>query len=274
MDQNINDSAITLKNATLIVIGHGASDVAEGARVTLGHIETIRDKKLFADVRAGFMLGEPSIDNVFDGVETDTIVIVPNLACDGYFAGTILPKRLGLDGTGTQMKDGKKVILTSAVGEDPTVIDIAASQAKQIIDDHNLTADTTSLFIVGHGSGKNNESERRTVEVANGLKKNELAAEVKVAFLEHEPNVEDWHEDTTKENVIVIPYLMARGLHGGADIPELLNLTTDQSKLLEEQNHAGPFDLQGRKLWYCRAVGESPTIADIIVKRAEEALEN
>jgi sirohydrochlorin cobaltochelatase len=107
--------------------------------------------------------------------------------------------------------------------------------------------------------------------VAECLRRSGIAAEVRTAFLEHAPRVEDWHRDIPAGNVVVAPFMISNGTHGAEDVPIRLGLDpTDPAleRAAATGQPAGPFAVCGKRLWYCRAAGNEPTVAEIIVAQA------
>ncbi len=120
-------------------------------------------------------------------------------------------------------------------------------------------AAATSLFIVGHGTDRHANSSSAAREQADRLRALGEFAEVFPAFLEEPPRIADWFTLATQPHVVVVPFFIADGLHGGEDIPALLGL---------DRNAPGPQHLHGRTISYTGAIGTDPLVADLIVEQA------
>ena len=133
-----------------------------------------------------------------------------------------------------------------------------------------------SLFIAGHGTGKNENSRRaveRQVELIRALN---IYAAVHAIFLEESPRIAECFQIAQTKNLIVVPFFISDGLHTQEDIPVLLG---EAKRLVEQRLAAGqpawrnPTEKNGKLVWYSPAVGTAPQIADVILERAREAAE-
>jgi sirohydrochlorin cobaltochelatase len=83
------------------------------------------------------------------------------------------------------------------------------------------------------------------------------------AFMETPPKIEDWREITACRDVIAVPFFIADGLHSDEDIPGLLGITEGGNA--GERERKNPHLLDGRRLYYSRAVGTDPGMVDVIL---------
>ena len=82
----------------------------------------------------------------------------------------------------------------------------------------------TSLLIVGHGTGLNDNSAvaaKHQVEIIRALQR--YAAVLNV-YMEEPPLVSDWLKLTQTRNVVVVPFFVSDGLHSYEDIPAMLGI--------------------------------------------------
>jgi len=121
----------------------------------------------------------------------------------------------------------------------------------------------TSLLVVGHGSGKNACSKQSLLGHLQEVRNNTDFAQVADLWLEELPLVSSWKEVATKRQIIVIPYLLNDGQHGGWDIPEELGLPLDRPI------HAQTHDVEGCQIRLTAALGTSPRFAEVISQLAE-----
>ncbi len=256
-----------LSDCALVLIGHGSSRHPNSGEATRDQATALRATGLFRDVRCGFWKEAPRLADCLDGIDAATVYVVPNLACKGYITGEVIPREMGLRGPITE-RDGQRIVLCDPVGTHPLMAEILADRACSIITEHGLHPDHTCLILVGHGSSRNQVSAIQTRAVADRLAEMDLAADVRTAFLEHPPLVDQWSRDTDKANVIVIPFMISNGLHGAEDVPRLLGLDPADpalARLAATGAPAGPPDLAGRRLWYCRAIGCEARVAEVIL---------
>jgi sirohydrochlorin cobaltochelatase len=258
-----------LADAALVVVGHGSALNPDSSRPTRDHAADIRRRGIFAEVHTAFWKEEPFIGRILDKIAAPRVFVVPNLACKGYITGEVMPKEMGLTGPETRRGD-QRIYLCDPVGTHPVIAATIARRAGGIVITHGLDTADTCLLLIGHGSPRNKQSSIQTRLVADTLAGQGVAAETRTAFLEHGPRVEDWARVTAAANVIVVPFMISNGLHGAEDVPALLGLSPavkDLKRMAEDGTPAGPYDVQGRKMWYCRAVGSEPEVAGIIVEQ-------
>ena len=125
------------------------------------------------------------------------------------------------------------------------------------------TPEQTSLLVVGHGSGKNACSKQSLLGHLQEVRNNTDFAQVADLWLEELPLVSSWKEVATKRQIIVIPYLLNDGQHGGWDIPAELGLPLDQP--IHGQTH----DVEGCQIRLTAALGTSPRFAEVISQLVE-----
>lgn len=255
----------------LVIVGHGSGRNPDSSRPTRLHADTIRARGLFAEVHCGFWKEAPFLAEVLDSVTAERVVVVPNLACKGFITGTVIPREMGLE---EEARAG--VRLADPVGTHPRIAEAVAERARSVIAGEGLDPADVCFLLVGHGSTRDTGSYLQTQQIADQLGRLGLAAEVRAAFLEQDPKLEDWRDTITAPNLVVMPFMISNGLHGAEDIPEMLGLNPADAALrsmAETGVPAGPFEVHGKRVWYCRAVGNEPAVADIIVDLARAALD-
>jgi sirohydrochlorin cobaltochelatase len=134
----------------------------------------------------------------------------------------------------------------------------------------------TALFIVGHGTARNQKSRVAIETQVEAVRRLEVYAEVHALLIEEEPRVERWHELTSLKNVVVAPFFISDGLHSQEDIPVLLG---ESERIVRRRLEAGqptwrnPTEKRGKLLWYAPSVGNDPLVTEIILARVEEMVE-
>ena len=250
--------------ATLVLAGHGSSKHPGGAKAVLAHAEALRQQGIFAEVLSAFWKEPPFLKDLWERVNTETAYIVPVLASHGQVTEIVFPRELGLAEKG---REG--FILCEAVGTHPGISAAVADRALALTQTLGAEASETSLILVGHGSGSGHPgSAMQTEAVAHHALSHGAFKEVKTAYLEQEPKINDWATETSGKNVIVIPFMISGGLHASQDIPEILGFdptSNDIQALSETAEAAGPLNANNRTLWLTRPVGAEPFIEELII---------
>ncbi len=251
-------------NCALILAGHGSTLNPDSSEPTHQHAATLRKRGIFSEVHSCFWKEEPSFRQIWRIVEADEVYIVPNFISEGYFTQTILPREFGLDGALTE-RDGKIIKYCEPVGSHANMTGLILQRAREVAPGVDLKQ--SSLVIVGHGTGLNENSAQAIRDQVARIRQLEEFGEVVDAFMEETPAVAEWDQLTTLEHVIVVPFFIADGLHSYEDIPVLLGMAPQPMGAVSQiglfwQN---PIALRGRKLYYASAIGTSPLLADVIL---------
>ena len=260
-------------DATLLLVGHGSRLNSASSRAARLVADDLKERALFGEVRAAFLRDEPPLRGALQGVETPIVYVVPYFACRGHMTAQVIPAELGLEGPAADRVGGEggrqRILVCDPVGDHPRVPAIVAGRVRRVMADHRLVPERTRVMIVGHGTDRDTESERRTREVALALRDHGVEASAEAAFIEQEPLVDLWAERSPATDAIMVPYFMSLGYHVADDIPARLGLNPDDpglARLGREWPAAGPYEVSGRRLWYTRAVGYEPEMADLVVE--------
>lgn len=240
---------------TLLLLGHGSSKHPDSSRSVREHAEILSQTDCFAEVRCAFLKEEPLIENALDGVGEEQVIIVPDFLAEGYFTRQVVPAKLG------DKLRSANICCTPPVGTHPMMAEIINDMAREVLGD--WTVEQTSLLVVGHGSGKNPCSKQSLLGHLQEVRNNTDFAQVADLWLEELPLVSSWKEVATKRHIIVIPYLLNDGQHGGWDIPVELGLSLDQ------QIHGQTHDVESHQIRLTPALGTSPRFAEVISQLAE-----
>ena len=241
----------------LVIAGHGATRNPDSAAPTLAHAETIRQRGIFAEVAVCFWKQEPAFRDVWRIAESREIYVVPNFISEGYFTRTVIPREMGLEGRVTVRED-RTIRYCEPAGKHPHMTDLLVSEARSVAP--GVPPSETSLLIVGHGTGLDDNSAEAARDQARKIAGAGGYSEVIAAFMEEPPLVAEWDKFTSQPNVVVVPFFISDGLHSQQDIPALLGIRSTADSL-----RRGPHDLRGRRLFYGAAIGTGPGFADIIL---------
>lgn len=253
-----------LKEAALIIAGHGSTVNPDSSLPTLSHAEEIRKRGIFSEVACCFWKEEPSCREVLGMVDSRDVYVVPNFISEGYFTRTIIPREMKLAGPLTRMGD-RTIRYCEPAGNHPRMTDLIMAEARAVAPD--VPPSETSLLIVGHGTNLNDNSSVAAKRQARRITETGTYAEVLSAYMEEAPLIADWHAFTTQPNVVVVPFFISNGLHSYQDIPVLLGIAEKPGKAASQSDvfKHNPHSLRGRRLYYGSAIGTDPEFADIIL---------
>jgi sirohydrochlorin cobaltochelatase len=256
---------ISRSTSALLIAGHGSTVNPDSSAPTLMHAAEIRRRGMFAEVACCFWKEEPSLRDAllfFRDPAISDVYVVPNFISEGYFTRTVIPRELELTEPETQRRNGQIWKYCKPAGSHQRMTGLLLQRAHEVAPE--IPEAETSLLIVGHGTGLNDNSAvaaKHQVEVIRAL--NRYAAVLNV-YMEEPPLVSDWLTLTQTRNVVVVPFFISDGLHSYEDIPVMLGIHSNRLN----GEFRNPHELQGRALFYSTAIGTDPKFADVIIEQA------
>ena len=264
----------SLDHAALLIVGHGSTVNPDSSAPTLAHAAEIRRRNVFVDVKCAFWKEEPSLRDaifLFNPKTVREVYVVPNFISEGYFTQTVIPRELKLDGRTTICPNGQVWNYCEPIGNHSSMTELLLKRAGGVAPD--VDPAKTSLLIVAHGTELNENSAvaaKREAEKIRGLGR---YANVLNVYMEEFPLVSDWKVLTSTTNVVVIPFFISDGLHSYEDIPALLGITNETSRLNDQHSggtifRCNPHRIDNRLLFYSPAIGTDHRLADVILDQA------
>jgi sirohydrochlorin cobaltochelatase len=267
-------------DATLLVLGHGTELNAGSALPVNQHVTELRRRGLFASVQGAFWKQEPLIKDVLAAVSAPRIFMVPLFISEGYFSTQVIPRELGFEYPTRLRLDraGSTLFYCRPVGPHESMTRVILARAEVVVKQfpfpHAPKAKNITLFIAGHGTGRNADSRKSVERQVELIRAMNLYANVHAIFMEEAPRIGDCYELATTKNIVVVPFFISDGLHSVEDIPVLLG---EPERLVKERLAAGqptwrnPSEIKGKRVWYSSAVGTEPLMAEVILERVGEA---
>lgn len=255
------------RRSALVIAGHGSTLNPDSSSPTLAHARSIREMEVFAEVAVCFWKEEPGFGEVFRMIDSPEVFVVPNFISEGYFTRTVIPREMGLEGPTTR-RGARTIHYCEPAGNHSSMTSLLVRQARSSAP--GIPPAETSLFIVGHGTGLDENSAAAAREQAARIAAGGEYAEVFPAYMEEEPFIADWHRLATRPNVVVVPFFISDGLHSYQDIPVLLGIRDEvgpaasQSAVFQQNPHP----LREKTLFYTGAIGSAPEFAEVILDQA------
>lgn len=258
--------------SALVVAGHGSTVNPDSSAPTLALARDIRSRGIFAEVVCCFWKEEPGYREVLRMVDSPEVFVVPNFISEGYFTQTVVPREMGLGGPVTELA-GKTVRYCEPVGNHPAMTDLLLARAADVAD--GVPPGETALFIVGHGTGLNENSAVAAKEQVRRIAAMEKYGEVFAAYMEEPPLIAEWDKISSMPNVAVVPFFISDGLHSYQDIPVLLGIPGEGELPASRRSgraRQAVHELRGRRLFYSTAIGTDRGFADVVIDQARLAV--
>lgn len=269
----------TFNNDALVVLGHGTTQNPDSAAPVRQHVAELRRRGIFAGVHEAFWKQEPQIKAVLPVLTTPRVFIVPLFISEGYFSDEVIPRELGFEIHNSKFTiQNSEFIYCAPVGTHDSMAGIVLARAREVVAQHPFPRapkpEDITLFIAGHGTGRNANSRISVEHQVGWLRQQKLYADVHAIFMEEDPRIGDCYQLAQTRNIVVVPFFISDGLHVVEDIPVLLGEPKQVVKeRLEQQQPTwrNPTERHGQRVWYSPAVGTEPHLADVILERVREA---
>lgn len=242
------------------------------------HAAELRKRGLFAAVREAFWKQEPQIKVVLAELKTPQVFVVPLMISEGYFAGEVIPRELGLDVDFRRQMPDFRLNYCKPVGTHPSMTSVLLARARGVVEKFPFPRapkpKDITLFIAGHGTERSAQSRKAIEHQAELIRALNLYADVRVVFMDENPRIKDCQAAAATRNVVVVPFFISDGLHTTEDIPVLLG---EPERIVKERLAAGqptwrnPSEKHGKLTWYSAAIGSEPLMAEVILERVREA---
>jgi len=273
-------------DAALVLLGHGSTVNDSAGEVVFQHARELRSRQLFAEVREAFWKQEPKIRDVLSSLSANRIFIVPLFISEGYFSDEVIPRELGFKTEGesefsrTQERGTQTLSYCQPIGTHDSMTAVLLERAREVVEKNPFPrapkAKDLTLFVAGHGTEQNENSRTSIQHQAQLIRSQNLYAGVHAVFLEEAPKVSECFYIAETRHIVVVPFFISEGMHTQEDIPVMLG---DSKRIVQQRlgmrqpPWRNPTERNGKLIWYSSIVGTHPQVAEVIVERVRDAVE-
>ena len=273
-------------DVALVLLSHGSTVIDTSGDVVYQHARELRSRQLFAEVREAFWKQEPKIKNVLSSLSANRIFIVPLFISEGYFSDEVIPRELGFKMEGEEdfsrklQRGSQTLFYCQPVGTHDGMTAVLLERAREVVEKNPFPrapkAKDLTLFIAGHGTEQNENSRASIQHQADLIRTQNLYAGVHAVFLEESPKVSECFYIAETRHIVVVPFFISEGMHTQEDIPVMLG---DSKRIVQQRlgmrqpPWRNPTERSGKLIWYSSIVGTHPQIAEIILERVKDAVE-
>lgn len=227
-----------MSSRSLVLAAHGSMAAADSNQPLFDLADAIARHDCFEVVTPAFLMGQPEMTNVLDGLPDGTklpsgdVVVVPVMTSQGYYL-----KKLPSKFAENQHADQYRLFMTPVIGVHDSIAQRIGSRIVGLIEQHQLAADQTTVAVIGHGTRRNKNSGTSTLRLTDRLRelmsgefadsatsKSLSKLKFETAFLDQDPEAEVVAQSIESPNTIIIPFLISRGPHTTDDVPNAFGL--------------------------------------------------
>ena len=208
----------------VILVAHGSARSGESAEPVLALAEALSARG-FREVRTAFWKEEPFLHQALDTTRSSTVAVLPVFLAEGYFSRTVVPRELGLR-YGVNLVGGHHVHLLPPLATAATLAEIVVERAREATPP-GVTPSDAALVVLGHGTPRDPGSASAVLRVCAELEVAGGFARVAPAFIDQDPLLEGVLARLSEPVVLVAPFLVAAGYHGGTTVPQELGRSDD-----------------------------------------------
>jgi len=242
------DRACAGSRTAVLLAAHGERRENAGNEGVFRLARALADRALASEVSPGFINGVPTIKDAFDVLTADRIIVYPLFASSGYFTRDRLVQLID-----EADKERRHIRILPPLGLDPGLPELAEAAVRRTARKHGFAADRCTVIFLAHGSRRNRASRQATRQLASAVARRAAFQEVRTAFLEERPFLNDAVASVTGP-IVVVGLFSGEGLHGAGDAPRLI---------------AG----FGRAdVVFAGVIGSAPGVEDLVARSVGEAL--
>ncbi len=241
----------------LLLAGHGSHISPRTAGLVWSYVDQLRAKGVADEISACFWKEPPSFRNALGNLCSETVVVVPVLAANGYFARTVIPTEMGLEGPFTRV--GKRCIqYTRPLGLHPRLGEVLHDSVLKQMQVLCAGPKEVAVAVIGHGTHRDARGREAARHIARSLAAKLPDCDVLEAYLDDDPAIPSIYDRTDAPVILAAPWFLAPGSHVSVDVPVALGLPAGAA--------SGRF--RGRSVYYLDAPGTADVACELILDLA------
>ena len=250
--QGVSGAAVEVRPTDrpgVILVAHGSARSGASSEPVLALVRQLVAQG-FPEVRAAFWKEEPFLDQALDATRSPRLVVLPIFLAEGYFGREVVPREVGVP-YGESVHGGRAVRLLRPLGTDSAIDRLVLDRGRKALGNQD-SADDALLVILGHGTPRDPGSQDTVLAACARLGLQEAFSRVVPAFIDVAPRVDEVVAHAPERTVVVVPFLVASGYHGGTTVP------TDLEMVRRSGGQAT------RQIRYAEPVGTHPALIGLI----------
>ncbi len=243
--------------SAILLAGHGSHISPNTAGLVWSCVDQLRSMGVADEVGACFWKESPPFSQALNAFQAESVIVVPVLAADGYFARTVIPQEMGLSGELTRRGE-RRIYYTKPPGIHPGAGAVLSAQVDEALEALQLDAQDVAVAIIGHGTRREARSRDAAILQARSLAARRPDLQVLEAWLDDEPSIPSVYERTDAANILAVAWFLAPGSHVSSDVPRELGLSPGVVS----------GRVCGRSVYYLGAPALADALCEVIVELA------
>jgi sirohydrochlorin cobaltochelatase len=249
---------------TLVLAAHGSEAAPNSNAPIFDLASQIEAMGLFANVRCAFLMGQPNMTNVLDGLPAGKVIVVPLMTSVGYYLNSVIPGKLAQNTKASEFDWH----ISPVAGMHPRVATLMCDRIRGRLNEYQIDESETTLALIGHGTRRNKKSAKSTFDLFEVLKATFPKIRARVAFLDQDPQADLVAASILTGHTLIVPFLVSRGPHTTVDVPEAFGLPSGPDVEFPIVQDRG-----GRKCILEMPIGMYPEMAEICIELATDAVQ-
>ena len=235
-------------DVALLIAAHGEKQPGAGNEGVQRIARLLAARAIVPEVAVGFINGAPGIAEALRTLTARRVLVYPLFAANGYFTRDRLVQLIEEAST-----PERSVEMLPPLGLDAGLPGLIVDRVNETAHENGLAGANCAIVLLAHGSRRNPASREATEAVAQAIAGRGVFREVRTAFLEEAPPLEEAVREAS-DPVVVMGMFSGEGLHGARDAPHLIA-------------RLGRGDV-----FYAGVIGSSPGIEEVVARSVFEAL--
>lgn len=208
-------AAPAARDVAVLLAAHGERRPGAGNENVRRIEHALARKPFAAEVKAGFISGQPTVSEVLDLIAAPNVFVYPLFAANGYFTRDRLAQLVE-----QADRPHRAVKILPPLGLDPGLPALLFARAVGQARSYGFGR-AAALLLLGHGSRRFPQSSEAASDLASAVRSHGWFSAVEFALLEQRPFLSETMA-RLRQPVIVVGLFSGDGLHGAIDAPRVV----------------------------------------------------
>ncbi|MCC7045507.1 MAG: hypothetical protein IT562_02225 [Alphaproteobacteria bacterium] len=247
----------------VLLVGHGSENIEDSCASIERLGDRLRGRPEFAAVATAYVRGGMPLERALQRLAVaGPICVVPMFAAEGHYTKSLVATKIA---AARERWPQIEVQQIQALGLQPGYVATLAARTRQLARVAGIETGGATFLAIGHGSPRApGLPDDAAARLARALRPHFAA--VRALYLQCAPLASAWHGQVRTRDAVVAPVLFSDARHAIRDVPALFGL--GGSLAGGDDRIAGPWPIDGKRIWYATLPPSAPDVADLIADLA------